>query len=96
MKNGVRRGLALWGIVFKGMVGVALEYVARGMVGCRSGRGVGAYGRSWGVAVLAIVMGVLLVPVQAGTLSLRVLLVAVVAGGQAGVIRSWGGRAGVH
>ena len=32
VKSRVRRGLALWGIVLKGVVGVALEYVARGML----------------------------------------------------------------
>ena len=50
-----------------------------GHVGCGVGRGVGVYGRSGSVAMLAIVVGVLLVPVQAGTLGLWVLLVEVVA-----------------
>ena len=64
-----------WGEARSGVVGNCVQGHGRsctgirgkGHVGCRSGRGVGVYGRSGGVAVLAIVMGVLLVPVQAGT-----------------------------
>ena len=92
----MRRGLALWGSVFKGMVGVALEGAARRLLVVVSGVVSVYVVEVEGVAVQAIVLGVLLVPVQAGALSLRVLLVEVVAGGWAGVIHSCWGRAGVH
>ena len=53
VRSGVRRGLALWGIVFRGMVGVALEYVARGMLVVVAGEVSVYMVEVGGVAVLA-------------------------------------------